>query len=182
MPLTPWFEASSAAPTVPDVMMDSNERFSPILIPLTTIVGLSLSAYSPMITASVGLPATAHAGTPFSTTWFARSGSKIEIDLPTALCWVAGATTVTSAMGTRASYAAQSPTELTPSSLVSRMEGLICIVSGFFSTHKVGDLPLIPFRSSRMGDPHASPTTTSPVHLSAAGRERDGTCDGSPIG
>ena len=37
-------EASSAAPTVPEVMMDSNERFSPILIPLTIRVGLSLSA------------------------------------------------------------------------------------------------------------------------------------------
>ncbi len=49
----------------------------------------------------------------------------MEIDLPTALCWVAGATTVTSAMGFSASYAAQSPIELTPSSLVSRIEGFM---------------------------------------------------------
>ena len=79
------------------------------MIPLTIRVGCSFSAYSPMMTASVGLPATDHAGIPFITTLFARSGSKIEIDLPTALCWVAGATTVTSAIGAIASYAAQRP-------------------------------------------------------------------------
>ena len=52
-----------------------------------------------MITASVGLPLTDHAGIPFMIIWFARNGSKMEIDLPTALCWVAGATMVTSAIG-----------------------------------------------------------------------------------
>jgi hypothetical protein len=56
-----------------------------------------------MITASVGLPATDHAGIPFMKILVARKGSKIEIDLPTALCWDAGATTVTSAIGARAS-------------------------------------------------------------------------------
>jgi hypothetical protein len=81
-----------------------------------------------MITASVGFPATAHARSPLITTWFARSGSKIEIDLPTALCWVAGATTVISATGLSASYAAQSPMELTPSSLVSRIDGFIAFI------------------------------------------------------
>jgi hypothetical protein len=56
---------------------------------------------------------------------FARIGSKIEIERPTALCWVAGATTVMSAMGESASYAAHIPREFTPSSLVSRIVGLI---------------------------------------------------------
>ena len=56
-----------------------------------------------MITASVGFPPTEYAGTPFIVTRVARIGSKMEIDLPTALCWVAGATTVTSAIGSSAS-------------------------------------------------------------------------------
>ena len=74
-----------------------------MLIPLTTSAGASFSAYSPMITASVGFPATAHALIPLILILFARMGSKIEIERPTALCWVAGATTVTSAMGASAS-------------------------------------------------------------------------------
>ncbi len=78
-----------------------------------------------MITASVGFPPTAQALTPCISTSFARMGSKIEIDRPTALCWVAGATTVTWAMGERASYAAHNPAELIPSSLVSRIRGFM---------------------------------------------------------
>jgi hypothetical protein len=78
-----------------------------------------------MITESVGFPPTAHARTPFISTSCALIGSKMEMDLPTALCWVAGATTVTWAMGERASYAAQRPAELMPSSFVSRTRGFM---------------------------------------------------------
>ncbi len=74
-----------------------------MLIPLTTRSGFRCNAKSPIITASVGFPPTEYAGTPFIVTCVARIGSKMEIERPTALCWVAGATTVTSAMGASAS-------------------------------------------------------------------------------
>ena len=55
------------------------------------------------MTASVGFPPTEYAAALFILIRVALMGSKMEIDLPTALCWVAGATTVTSAIGSRAS-------------------------------------------------------------------------------
>ena len=58
-------------------------------------------------------------------TGFALMGSKIDIERPTALCWVEGAAIVTSAMGDNASYAAQSPADVIPSSFVRRIRGFI---------------------------------------------------------
>ena len=98
------------------------------------LVGLDVGS-----TASVGLPATDHTGISFIMIFVARNGSKIEIDLPTALCWVAGATTVISAIGASASYAAQRPTELTPSSLVSRIEGFISFT---YEPHRSNSSPI----------------------------------------
>jgi hypothetical protein len=78
-----------------------------------------------MITESVGLPPIEYARTPFITTGLARMGSKIDIERPTALCWVDGAAIVTSATGDNASYAAQSPADVMPSSFVRRIRGFI---------------------------------------------------------
>ena len=80
-----------------------------MLMPLTTRSGRISSAKRPTITASVGFPPTEYAVTPFSTIFVALIGSKMEIDRPTALCCVAGATMVTSTISESASYAAQSP-------------------------------------------------------------------------
>jgi hypothetical protein len=78
-----------------------------------------------MITESVGFPPMEYAMTPFMTTGFARMGSKIDIERPTALCWVEGAAIVTSATGDNASYAAQRPADVIPSSFVRRIRGFI---------------------------------------------------------
>jgi len=56
-----------------------------------------------MMTESVGFPPTANAFTPLREISCARMGSKMEMERPTALCWVAGATMVTDAMGLSAS-------------------------------------------------------------------------------
>lgn len=54
----------------------------------------------------------------------------MDIDRPTALCCVAGATTVTSANGASALYAAQSPADVIPSSFVSRILRFILAYRG----------------------------------------------------
>ena len=94
----PKLAASSAAPTVPDVVSSAWPMLKPVFIPEIIRSGFSsIISNNPRVTASVGVPLTPYAMLPsFKILSLTLNGSYNVNACPIPLCWVSGATTTVS--------------------------------------------------------------------------------------